>query len=206
MTDKEKIRAEIERLKESGCASPIVICDTLLAFIDSMREEYKPKFNVGQTITDPTDSTFTFHINKIEDGRYIEKEDEWVLVKEADANYELVEEPISENLDEEDSFDELLQKLYIKYNKEVSLEKLLDIASNFVKWQKVQLIKSAELDGWVARDENGSLHLFEVEPSRIMHRWWDRDYHSTTLDKKDFPDLEWEDEPVYVKLPIIVED
>lgn len=34
-----KIRAEIERLKESGCASPIVICDTLLAFIDSMQEE-----------------------------------------------------------------------------------------------------------------------------------------------------------------------
>ena len=39
MTDKEKIRAEIERLKESGCASPIVICDTLLAFIDSLQEE-----------------------------------------------------------------------------------------------------------------------------------------------------------------------
>lgn len=39
MTDKEKFRAEIERLKESGCASPIVICDTLLAFIDSMQEE-----------------------------------------------------------------------------------------------------------------------------------------------------------------------
>ena len=39
MTDKEKIRVEIERLKESGCASPIVICDTLLAFIDSMQEE-----------------------------------------------------------------------------------------------------------------------------------------------------------------------
>ena len=74
------------------------------------------------------------------------------------------------------------------------------------KWHKQQMIKSAKLSGWVARDENGSLHLFEVEPSRIIHRWWDRDYHSTTLDKKDFPDLEWEDEPVYVKLPIIVED
>lgn len=52
------------------------------------------------------------------------------------------------------------------------------------KWHKQQMIKSAKLSGWVARDENGSLHLFEVEPSRIMHRWWDRDYHSTTLDKK----------------------
>ena len=177
-------------------------------FIDSLQEESKPKFKVGQTITDPTDSTFTFHINKIEDGRYIEKEDEWVLVKEADANYELVEDPISEDLDEEDSFDELLQKLYIKYNKEVSLEKLLDIASNFVKWQKVQLIKSAELDGWIARDEDDRLHLFEVEPRRLEkeHRWWDRDYHRTGLDESDFPDLKWEDEPVYVKLPIIVED
>ena len=74
------------------------------------------------------------------------------------------------------------------------------------KWHKQQMMKSAKLSGWVAKDENGSLHLFEVKPSRIMHRWWDRDYHSTTLDKKDFPDLEWEDEPVYVKLPIIVED
>ena len=39
MTDKEKIKVEIERLKDSGCASPIVICDTLLAFIYSMQEE-----------------------------------------------------------------------------------------------------------------------------------------------------------------------
>lgn len=39
MTDKEKqyLIAEIERLKD--CASPIVICDTLLSFIDSMQEE-----------------------------------------------------------------------------------------------------------------------------------------------------------------------
>lgn len=33
------IKVEIERLKESGCASPIVICDTLLTFIYSMQEE-----------------------------------------------------------------------------------------------------------------------------------------------------------------------
>ena len=39
MTELEKIKVEIERLKESGCASPIVICDTLLAFIDSLQEE-----------------------------------------------------------------------------------------------------------------------------------------------------------------------
>ena len=206
----EQIRAEIER-RLSVMAKSAWGTDELkrlLSFIDSLQEEPKPKFKVGQTITDPTDSTFTFHINKIEDGRYIEKEDEWVLVKEADANYELVEEPISEDLDEEDSFDELLQKLYIKYNKEVSLEKLLDIASNFVKWQKVQLIKSAELDGWIARDKDGSLHIFEVKPRRSAdgHQWWDRDYQSTALKSSDFPDLKWEDEPVCVKLAIIKED
>ena len=85
-------------------------------------------------------------------------------------------------------------------------EYIRDVARHFANWQTHQIIKSAKLYGWVARDENGSLHLFEVEPRRILHRWWDRDYHSTTLDNKDFPDLEWEDEPVYVKLPIIVED
>ena len=54
-------------------------------------------------------------------------------------------EPVSDDLDEEDSFDELLQKLYIKYNKGVSIEKLLDIASNFVKWQKEKDRKGFEL-------------------------------------------------------------
>ena len=39
LSKEELIRQEIERLKESGCASPIVLCDTLLAFIDSMKEE-----------------------------------------------------------------------------------------------------------------------------------------------------------------------
>lgn len=39
MTDKEKLeklKAEIEKLKD--CASPIVVCDTLLSLIDSMQE------------------------------------------------------------------------------------------------------------------------------------------------------------------------
>lgn len=136
-----------------------------------------------------------------------EKDAESVLIDLLSFIDSMPDEPVSDDLEEEDSFDELLQKLYIKYNKEVSLEKLLDIASNFVKWQKVQLIKSAKLDGWIARDEDDRLHLFEVEPRRLEkeHRWWDRDYHSTGLDESDFPDLKWEDEPVYVKLPVIEE-
>lgn len=108
MTDKEKIRAEIKRQYEEYLDRDGVVsaekADALhciLSFIDSLQEESKPKFKVGQTITDPTDSTIIFHINKIENGRYIEKEDEWVLVKEADANYELVEEPVSEDMEAE---------------------------------------------------------------------------------------------------------
>ena len=140
MTDKEKIRAEIERLKESGCASPIVICDTLLAFIDSMQEE---------TVSDELK----------------EFAEEW---------------------------DESLYRS--------------DAVIAGAKWHKQQMIKSAKLDGWIARDENGRLHIFEVEPYRISHRWWDRDYQSAALDNKDFPELKWEDEPIYVKLAIIKED
>ena len=134
----EQIRAEIERLKESGCASPIVICDTLLAFIDSMREESKPKFKVGQTITDPTDSTFTFHINKIEDGRYIEKEDEWVLIKEADANYELVEEPVSEDMDKA-AFQAYLEA----EDKESYTDTYIDGFKAGAKWDRQLLTKNA---------------------------------------------------------------
>ncbi len=64
------------------------------------------------------------------------------------------------------------------------------------------------LHGWVARDENGDLRIFEVMPKRSSddNKWWDRDYQCTLLDRNLFPDLKWEDEPVYVKLPIIVED
>lgn len=73
---------------------------------------------------------------------------------------------------------------------------------------KKKMTKDAKIKGWVARDENGSLHLFEVEPRRLedKHQWWDRDYDCTVLDESDFPDLKWEDEPVYVKLIIAKED
>lgn len=59
----------------------------------SVGMQEKSRFHVGQTIADPTDPTFTFHINMIEDGKYIESYDSWVLIKDADEEYELVEEP-----------------------------------------------------------------------------------------------------------------
>jgi len=79
---------------------------------------------------------------------------------------QVVEEPVSEGIDEDDSFDELLQELYIKYNKEVSIEKLLDIASNFVKWQKQQMTKEsvkAKIVGIKKNILTGSYGFAEIE-------------------------------------------
>ena len=59
--------------------------------------EHEPKFKVGDTIVDPTDSTFTFHIKKIEDDKYIESDDEWILIKEADENYRLKPAELSDD-------------------------------------------------------------------------------------------------------------
>lgn len=109
----------------------------------------------------------------------------------------LQEEPVNEDLDKE------IERYYADWDEK---SRYIQTARHFANWQKQQIVKSAKLFGWIARDENGSLHIFEVEPSRIMHRWWDRDYHSTGLDENDFPDLKWEDEPVYIKLPIIKEE
>lgn len=74
-----------------------------------------------------------------EQGRISAFEDATLFIN----SLQVKEEPVSEDLDKDDSFDELLQKLYIKYNKEVSIEKLLDIASNFVKWQKQKDLDAA---------------------------------------------------------------
>lgn len=70
------------------------------------------------------------------------------------------------------------------------------------------LAKNPELSGWVARDKDGNLHVFEVKPKRTMDdcRWWDRDYMCSEIDRNAFRDLKWEDEPVCVKLIIIKED
>ena len=70
------------------------------------------------------------------------------------------------------------------------------------------LAKNPELSGWVARDKDGDLHVFEVKPKRCIDdcRWWDRDYKCSAIDRNAFRDLKWEDEPVCVKLIIIKED
>ena len=106
MTDKEKIRAEIERLmneliqeKEKGYGSDIDdVCileyQNILSFIDSLQEE--PKFKVGQTIKkDGFNNGFT--ISKIEDGFYYNTVGDYFPVS-AQEQWELVEEPVSEEI------------------------------------------------------------------------------------------------------------
>lgn len=40
MDELQIIKAEVERLKESGCASPISVCDDLISFIESLEKEH----------------------------------------------------------------------------------------------------------------------------------------------------------------------
>ena len=61
-----------------------------------------------------------------------------------------------------------------------------------------------KINGWVARDKNGELNLFEVKPRRDENfgYWWDRDYQSSPIDENAFPELTWENEPKEVELLI----
>lgn len=60
------------------------------------------------------------------------------------------------------------------------------------------------IKGWVARDKCGELYFFKERPTRSEYVW-SCPVHSCRpiRDKKVFPDLKWEDEPIEVELPII---
>lgn len=55
------------------------------------------------------------------------------------------------------------------------------------------------IQGWVARDEDGSLHLFTESPtlefSNVRKEHWWYSESSVKLDPSLFPDLTWSDEP-----------
>ena len=77
----------------------------------------------------------------------------------------LPEEPVSEDLEEDSSFEKLLQEIYIKYNKQISIEKLLDIASHFAEWQKQQMMKNV-VDGEVVYQIGSA----EIAPTDIRYK------------------------------------
>lgn len=57
-----------------------------------------------------------------------------------------------------------------------------------------------KLTRWVARDENGEICAFEDYPEKDSEMWIGS--NSMLLDRKSFPDLKWEDEPVEVEVTI----
>lgn len=128
MKDKvQKIREEVERLKNS-CASPIVICDTLLSFIDSLQEE--PSWL--KELQSKIDS--------------MSKEELQEVFKKYEKACNLKEEPVSDDLG--DYINELSKQF-----PEVSFAKLSRIAVRVAKWQKQQMMKDAieaEIINWAS--------------------------------------------------------
>ena len=66
------------------------------------------------------------------------------------------------------------------------------------------------ITGWVARDRNDDLNLFEAVPERYNNGkqefWLNKTgttYHS--IPASFFPDLKWSDDPIYVKQTITTE-
>lgn len=156
MSEKEKIRAEIVRRMKGveqgystgeGEAGYQDAVDDVLSIIDSLPEGPKPaafymkptmvpKFRIGDRIKHKTGLCPAFKIDRIVDMHYIGVGDESVSIAVQD-NWELVEEPVSEDMEEEiirweDSF---------KHNPASMGYK--ETARHFANWQKQQMMKDA---------------------------------------------------------------
>ena len=62
-----------------------------------------------------------------------------------------------------------------------------------------------DITGWIARDRNDDLNFFEEFPSRDNKGGYWMNKRGTmyySLPSSFFPELEWTDDPVYVKLTI----
>ena len=76
--------------------------DEILRYIDSLQEEPKPKFNKGdkiQSVGKSTGHIYTFTIKEIQDDCYV-LDDDKVLTFNMQDSWELVKEPVSEDLEE----------------------------------------------------------------------------------------------------------
>lgn len=186
-----KVQAGVTTLKMQASSSRDCFCRLLESKFEIMKDKEKIRAEVERLMNELIQEKEKGFGSDIDDACILELQNVLTFIDS------LQEEPVNEDLDKE------IERYYADWDEK---PRYIQTARHFANWQKQQIVKSAKLFGWIARDENGSLHIFEVEPSRIMHRWWDRDYHSTGLDENDFPDLKWEDEPVYIKLPIIKEE
>jgi hypothetical protein len=264
MTDKEKIREEVERLKSNlihGACSSQVAMETrckeeayneVLDLVDTMQEEPVSEFPNTESMIESYKQRLISQANGMKNSPLVdmclvsykhginETLDTLNLSNVERTVKEWKEEPVSDDLEEasKEWLRPQLDKSYANYGETKMMElthfdgyAMLDAIEFGAKWQKEQdqstielaedhamlagmekmkeqMLKEPNLSGYVARDEDGNLHIFEVEPRRMeeKHRWWDRDYNCHIIDNDAFPDLRWKDEPICVKLIIIKED
>lgn len=65
--------------------------------------------------------------------------------------------------------------------------------------------ETAVLEGWVARDEDGLIHLFDTEPERIADcAWATYPGHSlgVRLPENSFPSVTWQSEPKEIRMTL----
>lgn len=76
---------------------------------------------------------------------------------------------------------------------------------SMVEKSKAETAEEVTIDGWVARDSNGTLWICSEEPQRYSY-WWiidtDEEYTKKELPSYLFPSLTWESDPVEVTVII----
>ena len=75
--------------------------------------------------------------------------------------------------------------------------------TQILAWIEKQKEPPKKIKGWVARDKDGSITLYEDKPFRDGEIWKGCSWKSSGIYDLFFPDLKWEDEPVEVELSII---
>lgn len=65
---------------------------------------------------------------------------------------------------------------------------------------KAEESEDAVISGWVARDMDGSVFLYQNEPDRNVYEW--RAYMMHSLPESSFPSLTWDDDPMEVEITI----
>lgn len=68
------------------------------------------------------------------------------------------------------------------------------------KYHQSEQKPEVKLTRWVARDENGEIYAYEDYPEKDSEMWIGS--NSMLLDRKSFPDLKWENEPMEVEVTI----
>lgn len=56
------------------------------------------------------------------------------------------------------------------------------------------------MEFWIARDKNGGLFLYAEKPYRDALVWLSEHMECCEINKALFPEINWEDEPIKVKL------